>query len=30
MSVESKHECTELACRILQIKEMAKELDDDD
>jgi len=30
MSAKSKHECTELACRILQIKEMAKELDDDD
>jgi len=30
MSVESKHECTELACTILKIKEMAKELDADD
>jgi hypothetical protein len=29
MSDESKNKCTELACRILQIKEMAKELDDD-
>jgi hypothetical protein len=29
MSTKSKNECSELACRILQIKEMAKELDDD-
>lgn len=30
MSTEFKTECTELACRILQIKAMAKELDEED
>jgi hypothetical protein len=29
MNEESKNKCTELECRILQIKEMAKELDAD-
>jgi hypothetical protein len=29
MSTELKNECTELECRILQIKALAKELDDD-
>jgi len=27
MSKEFKNECTELGCKILQIKELAKELD---
>jgi hypothetical protein len=27
MSDKFKHECTELGCKILQIKELAKELD---
>ena len=27
MSDEFKNECTELGCKILQIKELAKELD---
>jgi hypothetical protein len=30
MSVELKNECTELECRILQIKALAKELDEED
>jgi len=30
MSVKSKNECTELACRILEIKALAKELDEED
>ena len=30
MNAESKNECTELECRILQIKELAKELDEED
>jgi hypothetical protein len=29
MSTELKNECTELECRILEIKALAKELDDD-
>jgi len=29
MNEESKNKCTELKCRLLQIKEMAKELDAD-
>jgi len=29
MDTESKNECTELTCRILEIKAMAKELDDE-
>jgi len=29
MSIELKNECTELECRILEIKALAKELDDD-
>ena len=29
MSAKSKNECSELTCGILQIKEMAKKLDDD-
>jgi hypothetical protein len=29
MSPELKNECTELECRILEIKALAKELDDD-
>jgi len=29
MDSESKNECTELECRILEIKTMAKELDED-
>jgi len=28
MSTELKNECTELECRILQIKALAKELDE--
>ena len=30
MSAELKNECTDLACRILEIKAMAKELDGED
>jgi hypothetical protein len=30
MSAESKNECSKLACRILEIKAMAKELDEAD
>ncbi len=30
MSTELKNECTELECRILEIKAMAKELDAED
>lgn len=30
MSTEFKTECTALECRILEIKAMAKELDEDD
>jgi len=30
MSAELKNECTELECRILEIKAMAKELDAED
>ena len=30
MNTELKNECTELECRILQIKALAKELDEDD
>ena len=30
MSAELKNECTDLACRILEIKAMAKELDEED
>jgi len=30
MESESKNECTELECRILEIKAMAKELDADE
>jgi len=29
MSTELKNECTELECRILEIKAMAKELDEE-
>lgn len=29
MSTELKNECTELECRFLEIKALAKELDDD-
>jgi hypothetical protein len=29
VSTELKNECTELECRILEIKALAKELDDD-
>ena len=29
MSIELKNECTELECKILQIKKMIKELDED-
>ena len=29
MTTQTKNECTELECKILQIKELAKELDDD-
>jgi len=28
MSIELKNECTELECRILEIKALAKELDE--
>jgi len=30
MSAESKTECSNLECRILEIKAMAKELDEED
>jgi len=30
MSRKSKKECTELSCRILEIKALAKELDEED
>ena len=30
MDSELKHECTELECRILEIKALAKELDEDE
>ncbi len=30
MSIELKNECTELGCRILEIKALAKELDEED
>ena len=30
MGVESKTECTELVCRILEIKAMVKEMDEED
>jgi len=30
MSTELKNECTEIECRILQIKALAKELDEED
>jgi len=30
MDVESKNECKELECKILEIKALAKELDEDD
>jgi len=30
MSTELKNECTELECRILEIKAMEKELDEED
>ncbi len=30
MSAESKNECSNLECRILEIKAMAQELDDED
>jgi hypothetical protein len=30
MVAESKIECTELECRILEIKDMIKELDEED
>ena len=29
MSIQTKKECTELECKILQIKELAKELDEE-
>jgi hypothetical protein len=29
MSIELKNECTELECRILEIKALAKELDEE-
>ena len=29
MTVQTKSECTDLECRILQIKELAKELDEE-
>ena len=29
MTTQSKNECTELECKILQIKELAKELDEE-
>jgi len=30
MNDKSKNECTELACKILEIKALAKELDEED
>ena len=30
MNVELQNECSNLACRILEIKEMVKELDEED
>jgi hypothetical protein len=30
MNAESKNECSNLECRILEIKAMAKELDEED
>ena len=30
MNVELQNECSSLACRILEIKEMVKELDEED
>jgi len=30
MTPKSKHECNELECRILEIKEFAKELEEND
>lgn len=30
MNTELKNKCTELECRILQIKELTKELDEED
>ena len=30
MDSQTESECTELECKILQIKELAKELDDDE
>ena len=30
MDTESKDECNELECRVLEIKAMAKELDEED
>jgi len=30
MNTELKNECTELECRILEIKALAKELDEED
>jgi len=30
MSAESKNECSNLSCRILEIKAMAKELDEEE
>jgi hypothetical protein len=30
MTTEPKTECTELECRVLEIKSMAKELDDEE
>ena len=29
MTIQTKNECTDLECKILQIKELAKELDED-
>ena len=29
MTIQTKNECNELECKILQIKELAKELDED-
>jgi len=30
MTIELKNQCTELECRILELKAMAKELDEED
>lgn len=30
MTIESKNECNDLECRILEIKVLAKELDEED